>query len=351
MTRLYVVAASLMLIPCKLSVHCAQNVPNRAQVQWAVSAIRLIAARLTLSDADKRLMVINITPIKPVLIAGPTASGKSALALRIAKTQGGIIVNADALQVFDGFRVLTARPDDSDLAAAHHALYGHVPFHQDYSVGAWLRDLAPLLAGARPIIVGGTGLYFTALTEGLADIPATPSDVRRLADQLSLDELLADVDAATRDRIDVQNRVRVQRAWEVAHATGRGLAAWQDETPPPLLPLANATAIVLDAPKDWLSPRIAQRFDLMLEGGALDEVRAILPYWTNRLPVSKAIGASELVAHLIGEMTLDDARQAAVISTRQYAKRQRTWFRKRMRNWHHLDISSTDLSTDLRFVS
>ncbi|MEY1555381.1 tRNA (adenosine(37)-N6)-dimethylallyltransferase MiaA [Yoonia sp. R2331] len=297
------------------------------------------------------MSLIDIHPDKPVLIAGPTASGKSGLALHIAQMQGGVVVNADALQVYDIFRVLTARPDDVDLAAARHALYGQIPFDQPYSVGAWLREVKPLLSGARPIIVGGTGLYFTALTEGLAEIPPIDRQTRLMADARSLPQMLADLDAQTLARIDTQNRMRVQRAWEVLNSTGRSLADWQDNTPPPLLPLPQATAIVLDAPKDWLTPRIAQRFDQMLDGGALDEVRAILPHWHSAPPAAKAIGAPELVAYLQGGLTLDQARDAATISTRQYAKRQRTWFNKRMRDWHHIHMPSTDLSTALRFVS
>lgn len=294
---------------------------------------------------------LDIHADKPVLIAGPTASGKSGLALHIAKTQGGVVINADALQVFDGWRVLTARPDDADLAQAPHALYGHVRFDQTYSVGHWLRDLAPYLLGARPIIVGGTGLYFTALTQGLAEIPATPADLRSTADTMSLPDLLAGLDIETRTRIDTANRARVQRAWEVLEATGKGLAAWQDDTPPPRLPLQDAQPILLDAPKDWLTPRIARRFDMMLDGGALEEARALLPHWPSAAPAFKAIGAPELMAHLQGQMTLDQAREAATVATRQYAKRQRTYFNKRMADWPKIHMPSTDLSTAIRFVS
>lgn len=294
---------------------------------------------------------IDISPEKPVLIAGPTASGKSALALEIAEAQGGVVVNADALQVFSLFRVLTARPDNNDLARAPHALYGHVPFDQAYSVGHWLRDVTCHLCNPRPIIVGGTGLYFAALTAGLADIPQPPPDIRALADHMSLPALLADIDNVTRERIDVQNRARVQRAWEVQATTQRGLASWQDDTPAPLAPLKSVTPIVLDAPKDWLSPRIAKRFDLMIAAGALEEVREILPHWHRSPPAAKAIGAPELVGYLRGDTTLEEARAAAIIATQQYAKRQRTWFRKRMRDWHHIDMPSTELSTSLRFVS
>jgi len=286
--------------------------------------------------------MIDIHANRPVLIAGPTASGKSALALHIAETQGGVILNADALQVFDGWRIITARPPDADLARAPHRLYGHVPFDGTYSVGHWLRDIALLLRGARPIIVGGTGLYLSALTEGLADIPATPDAVRDAANALDLPTLIAALDPETRSRIDLNNRVRVQRAWEVHRNTGRSIAAWQDETPPPLLPLANATALLLDAPTHWLTPRIAQRFDIMLAEGACDEAAAMAPTWNPDHLSSKAIGAPELVAHVQGELSLEDARTRAVIASTQYAKRQRTWFRKRMRLWETVHMPEID---------
>ncbi|MEL7184664.1 MAG: tRNA (adenosine(37)-N6)-dimethylallyltransferase MiaA [Pseudomonadota bacterium] len=277
----------------------------------------------------------------PVLLAGPTASGKSSLALAIAEAQGGVIVNADALQVFADWRVLTARPSAAETARARHLLYGHVPWDRAYSVGDWLRDATNLPHRARPIFVGGTGLFFRALTEGLANIPPTPPKIREEAEArlatLGLPALAAELDAEVRETLDLQNPMRVLRAWEVKRATGRSIRAWHAETPPPLIPPNKAAKIVLDAPKDWLSPRIESRFDLMLEGGALEEVRTILPRWDSRLNAAKAIGAPELVAHLRGQLSLDDARSAAVTATRQYAKRQRTWFRKRMRNWWRID--------------
>lgn len=277
-------------------------------------------------------------PPGPVLIAGPTASGKSALALQIAESFGGIIINADALQVFAGWPVLTAQPGADDLGRAGHALYGHVPYDAAYSVGHWLRDVAPCLTGPdRPIIVGGTGLYFTALTEGLAAIPPTPDAVRAEADSLTLPRLLADLDTATRAGIDTRNRARVQRAWEVWRSTGRPLHAWQAETPAPLLPLDRATALVLVPQVNWLNDRITARFDRMLAGGALDEAAAMRPAWNPGHLSSKAIGAAQLIAHLDGQMTLAQARDAAIIASRQYAKRQRTWFRSRMRGWRTVD--------------
>lgn len=287
----------------------------------------------TTSDLLKRL-----APDQPVLIAGPTASGKSALALEIAEHQGGVIVNADASQVYDCWRVISARPSAEEEARAPHLLYGHVKARDPYSTGHWLREVSPLLGGVRPIIVGGTGLYFGALTQGLADIPATPPDIRLFADTVPMDELLADLDPETRSRIDNQNRVRVQRAWEVQHATGRGLAAWQDDTPPPLLPLDRCFPIVIDADKDWLNDRIARRFDLMIEGGALDEVAAVLPSYDTSLPAHRAIGVPELIAHLRGEMTLARAKEAAVVATRRFAKRQRTWMRSKMATWAHFHL-------------
>ena len=296
--------------------------------------------------------MIEIAAHKPVLIAGPTASGKSALALHIARTQGGVIVNADALQVFDGWRILTARPDDADLAQASHALYGHIPFDAPYSTGEWLREVTPFLAAKeRPIIVGGTGLNFHALTHGLADIPATDLALRTQGNMLSLQDLLADLDPQTTARIDVNNRMRVQRAWEVLTQTGRSLADWQDDTPPPLLAPDDATKITLDVPTDWLNARIAQRFDIMLDQGALAEAQAMLPHWDPSHQSAKAIGAPEMIAHLTGTLSLQDARDSAITASRQYAKRQRTWFRSKHKNWCHLDISSTSLSTALTFVS
>ncbi len=288
-------------------------------------------------------IIADLPDDRPVLIAGPTASGKSALAARLVARRGGVIVNADALQVYRDWRVLTARPSAEEEAALPHALYGHVTRDRPYSVGHWLREVAPLLTGPlRPVIVGGTGLYFSALTAGLAEIPPVSDAVRaegeaRLAAE-GIDALLADLDAETAGRIDTGNPARVQRAWEVWRATGRGLAAWQAETAPPMLPLEHATALVLQPDRDWLAARIEARFDAMLAAGALDEVRAALPHWTPAAPWARAIGAAELVAHLRGEMTLAQARTAACTATRRYAKRQRTWFRSRMGDWSALPL-------------
>jgi len=288
----------------------------------------------------------------PILIAGPTASGKSALALQLAKDLNGLIINADALQVYGLWRVLTARPSAEDEALAPHRLYGHVSPENPYSVGAWLRDLSGILREAEtarlhPIIIGGTGLYFSALTQGLAEIPEIPLDVRTEGNELRKEGAAAFAsleldDPETWQRIDRNNPARLQRAWEVFRATGRPLSEWQADTDPPLIRLSDAISICLEVDRDWLGSRIDQRFDKMLNEGAVEECQN----WIERglsmdLPSAKALGAPEIIAHLQGEMSLDEARDKATIATRQFAKRQRTWFRARMKNWRALDPSNT----------
>ncbi len=291
----------------------------------------------------KNDLIATLDRDRPVLIAGPTASGKSSLAMDIARHLGGPVVNADALQVYDDWRVLTARPSAQDEAALPHRLYGHVPGTRPYSVGDWLKEVTPLLDGPPPVIVGGTGLYFSALTEGLADIPETPANIRSEAlkrlETDGVEALLSEVDPETSARIDTKNPMRVQRAWEVLQATGRSLASWQDQTAPPVLSLTKAQPLVLNAPKEWLTPRIEKRFDLMLNGGALEEARLNAPNWRPDQPSAKAIGAAELIGYVKGEMDLEAARETATIATRQYAKRQRSWFRSRMKDWQWVEAA------------
>ena len=286
-------------------------------------------------------VIRSISRERPVLIAGPTASGKSGLAAQIAARDGRVVVNADALQVYANWRVLTARPSLAEEAALPHALYGHVGRDEVWSVGHWLRQVVGLLD--RPVvIVGGTGLYFSALTEGFAPVPEVPPEVRALADARRLGGdlagLRAELDGATAARTDLANPRRVQRAWEVLQATGRGLAWWQGQTTAAALPLAGAEALVLRPDVAWLDGRIKARFSAMLDCGALDEVRAEMPFWDPVRPSSRAIGAAELVAHLRGETDLATAREAATLATRRYAKRQRTWFRSRMKDWRSIEL-------------
>lgn len=288
--------------------------------------------------AAARGILRRLDPDRPVLIAGPTAAGKSALALAIAGRIGGVVVNADALQVWSCWRVLTARPSPEDEAAAPHALYGHVAPGRSYSVGDWLAEVAALRAsGARLVIAGGTGLYLTALTRGLAIIPPVPPEIRERGDRWlaegGLADMIAALDGPTRALIDTRNPARVQRAWEVLATTGRGLSAWQADTPPPLIRPEDAQRLVLTMDRDRLAARIAARFDAMIREGALQEVGAMRAVWDRRAQWTRAIGAGELKAHLDGMLSLDEARARAVIATRQYAKAQRIWFRSKMADW------------------
>ncbi|QDL91844.1 tRNA (adenosine(37)-N6)-dimethylallyltransferase MiaA [Paroceanicella profunda] len=290
-----------------------------------------------------------------ILIAGPTASGKSALALALAAETGGTIVNADALQVYADWRVLTARPSAQDEAQAPHRLYGGVGFREAWSAGHWLRAVTALMAEVEtPIFVGGTGLYFLALTEGLAEIPETPPEIRARGDALrreagrdGLAAILAERDPATLARLDRLNPMRLQRAWEVLETTGRPLSAWQDETPPPLIPPGTGLRLQMAPDTDWLNARIDRRFDAMLAEGALEEARALLPVWDPARPAAYALGARELIAHLRGEMPLEEAAALARTGTRQYAKRQRSWFRSRMRDWRQIDPRALPPLTEL----
>ncbi len=275
-----------------------------------------------------------------VLIAGPTASGKSALALEHARRTGGIVVNADSMQVYDVLNVLTARPDAAALAAAPHQLYGHVAPSTAYSTGAWLRDVERLAReGAfaqRPaIFVGGTGLYFKALLGGLSAMPAVPDAIRekwraRLAEDGAgvLHERLSRDDPQAAARIGPADGQRIVRALEILEATGRPIGAWQGETSPPLVDPATATRQIVETDRDVLAKRIDKRLHVMVEQGALDEVRALLALDLEpSLPAMKAIGVAPFSRHVAGEIGLEEAIDLAAAQTRQYAKRQRTWFR------------------------
>jgi tRNA dimethylallyltransferase len=280
-----------------------------------------------------------------LLIAGPTASGKSALALRAARALGGEIVNADALQLYADLRVLSARPSEEEQGGIPHHLFGVAEGADGWSVGRWLRAASPIIGdilarGRTPVVVGGTGLYFKALTEGLADVPPTPAAVRQSVastfDALGekrFRDLLASADPDAARRIEAGDRMRLQRAMEVLEATGRPLSAWQADSAPALDPYAwRAVAIVPDRAE--LYARCDARFDAMLAAGALGEVRALLAKALDpNLPVMKAVGVRELERHLAGELTLEAAADLARQETRRYAKRQLTWLRNQTPDW------------------
>ena len=280
----------------------------------------------------------------PILIAGQTASGKSDLAFQIAEKLDGTIINADAIQVFSNWRILTARPSAEDEAKIKHKLYGHVDGDLDYSVGTWLKQIKKILSDtSRPIIVGGTGLYFSALIEGLVDIPEIPKKIRLEADSRisknGLESLIKEIDKETARKIDLNNPRRVQRAWEVLISTGRGLNSWHNEKSKPILNLNQCKTILVDGDISSFNKRITKRFDQMMEQGLIREGENNLENWNETFPSSKAIGARELIAHLQNKITVDELKEQILIATRQYAKRQRTWFRTKMKTWEKYIIN------------
>ncbi|MBU1374757.1 MAG: tRNA (adenosine(37)-N6)-dimethylallyltransferase MiaA [Alphaproteobacteria bacterium] len=285
------------------------------------------------------------------LIAGPTASGKSALGQRLARATGGEIVNADSMQLYAGLQVLSAGPGPEELAAAPHHLFGTVDAADGWSVGRWLRAASDVIVeiGARgrdAIVVGGTGLYFSALTKGLAEIPQVPAEVRRVA-ATDFDDLgegafrarLAEIDPAAAARIAAGDRQRLARAWEVFAATGTSLTDHQASASG-ALPAGSWTAVALEPPRAALYARCDARLDGMIADGALDEVAALMARKLDpTLPAMKAVGVRELSAHLRGETGLAQAIAAAQQETRRYAKRQMTWMRGQMSDWPRLDAA------------
>jgi tRNA dimethylallyltransferase len=283
--------------------------------------------------------------VDAVLIAGPTASGKSKAALDLAARIGGAIVNADSMQVYREARILSARPSDADMARVPHLLYGHVSVREPYSIGLYRSDTAKALAEARalgliPIFAGGTGMYFGALTDGIADIPPIAAIVRERARRrlreigvAALHAELAARDPETAGQLRPTDPQRVLRAYEVLEATGRSLASWQKETGRPVLEGLRSARFVLDVPRAELRSRIDTRFRAMMKAGALDEAAA-LESLDPSLPAAKILGLRELQALRRGEVTEEEAIAAAVIATRRFAKRQMTWFRGRMKDWN-----------------
>jgi tRNA dimethylallyltransferase len=283
---------------------------------------------------------------KAVLIAGPTASGKSALALALAREIGGTIVNADSMQVYGDLRVITARPTEEEERQAPHRLYGHVDAAENYSVGRWLADVEGVLrdvqaAGRVPILVGGTGLYFKTLTGGLSAVPPTPDEIRaRVRARMeaegptALHADLARRDPASAALLKPGDRTRIARALEVIEATGRSLQDWHREGLPPLLDPSRAVKVFLAPERDVLRRRIDARFDTMLAIGALDEVRRLAARGLDPLlPAMKAHGVPWLIRHLAGEISLAEAAEHGKNDTRRYTKRQFTWVRHQLPDW------------------
>ena len=287
-----------------------------------------------------------MTTVSAVLIAGPTASGKSALALDVAEGLGGVIVNADSMQVYRDLRVITARPTADEEARQPHKLYGFVDAAENYSVGRWCRDVEEVLTeigkqGRVPILVGGTGLYFKALTSGLAAVPPIPADIRagvrgRLQHEgaPALHAELMRLDPATAQRVTANDRSRISRALEVVLATGRALSDWHREGLPPLIDPARAVKVFITCERKELVRRIEARFDTMMKSTAFDEVRRLAERKLDpALPAMKAHGVPWLIRHLRGEIGLDEAAAGGVMDTRRYAKRQVTWFKNQLPDW------------------
>jgi tRNA dimethylallyltransferase len=286
---------------------------------------------------------------RAILIAGPTASGKSGLALRLAEQLGGVVINADSMQVYRELSVLTARPSVEEEARAPHALYGFAEGAQSYSAGRYAIDAAAALKdargkGLRPIIVGGTGLYFKALLDGLSPMPAVPEAVRTRwrgaaseAAPGQLHRLLAERDAEMAARLAPGDTQRIVRALEVIEASGVSLAEWQRRPRERVLDENDTIRLVIDPDRDALARRIGQRFEAMMEAGALEEAQQLAALGLDpTLPVMRAHGVRPLLLHLAGKLGRADAVAASQLETRQYAKRQLTWTRGTMRAWRRL---------------
>ena len=287
---------------------------------------------------------------KAILIAGPTASGKSALALAIAERIGGVIINADSMQVYRELRILSARPTPEEEKRVPHRLYGFVPPSEAYSAGRFVRDAAAAIAaarseGRRPIIVGGTGLYFKALLEGLSPIPPIDDAIREhwrveaaRRGAAALHRELAQRDATMAARLAPADTQRVVRALEVLEQTGRSLAEWQMDRSPPVLDEAETVELLLNLDRSELHARADARFERMMAEGALEEAKALAGLGIDpTLPAMRAIGVRPLIAAVERKCSLEEAVGAAKLETRHYVKRQETWFKRQIVSWRHID--------------
>lgn len=287
-----------------------------------------------------------MTKLAPILIAGPTASGKSALALDLAERLGGTVINADAMQVYRELRVLTARPGTEEEGRVPHRLYGHVPGREAYSAARYAAEaraamLAAQAAGSVPIIVGGTGLYFKALTDGLSPIPPIPDEIRarwrtRAGEEgpAALHAILTERDPEMAARLRPTDPQRIVRALEVFEATGLSLARWQEKPGEAALEVEDGRAFVVSRDRDELRRRCDDRFDDMMAAGAVEEVRALLALGLDPdLPVMRALGVRPLAGLVEGRLSVDEASEMAKAETRRYVKRQLTWLKRNMMSW------------------
>ncbi len=286
---------------------------------------------------------------KFICISGCTASGKSSFAIELSDYfENPVIINADALQVYDCWKILTDRPTENKTM---HDLYGHVSCTVNYSVGDWLKDVKNIFDlysnnSKTFIFVGGTGLYFNALLNGLSQIPEIPEEIRNFANSCDLSFFLEGLNVNDPDileKIDINNRRRVQRAWEVLEVTGKSILYWQSKNRSPLISVSNATLLLVELKKESLANRISARVNHMLEHGVIKEVEKVYnTCWDKKLPFAKAIGAEDIVSYLNGEISFEKLSQYISLKTRQFAKRQRTWQRNYMKDWHSINTAGMD---------
>lgn len=313
---------------------------------FRAGGLRLPGLRSIAGRTTPRARILPLPSI--TLLAGPTASGKSRLAMEMAARTGAVIVNADSQQLYADLRVLSARPSAADEAQAEHRLYGVADAAEAWSVGRWSRAVMPVLAelaeaGRPALLVGGTGLYFTSLTKGLADIPEVPAEVRDALEtafdaegEAVFRRRLGERDPAAAGRIEHGDRQRLIRARAVAEHTGRALSDWTADTTPLLSP-GSWTGLVVEPDRAALYANCDLRVGQMVEQGALEEVRALVARGlSSDLPALKAVGVREFAAHLAGETTLEQAVDATRQATRNYAKRQLTWFRNQTPGWERV---------------
>ena len=295
--------------------------------------------------------------MQPILITGCTGIGKSSLAIELAKLEDSKIINADSMQVYSSWNILSSRPTKNDVNEVSHRLYGHINHDANYSVGKWIKDVENELFsdGLRPIIVGGTGLYFKTLLKGLSDLPEISKETRKISNNLIknnpdlIKRILFKYDFNTFNNIDIKNLRRLQRAYEVFTETGNGLNFWKNNDLKPLLSFSNCKAFVLNAEVNFINKRIDERFDKMLDLGVIDEVNNVFTLFKDQnFPASKALGAKQIFSFIKKKNTLSEAVNEAKLKTRQYAKKQRTWFRNQFNKWENIHVNN---KTDIKVLA